>query len=173
FHRRNRRQVESEQTLAFGHVVMSRGVHRKRLMMRCRYAATSSIFTLRPSDLAARFRVASVTDVFSGSSNRWIAARDVRIRAAIVLLLIRCCFIKSYTFSATARLSAAACTSSCRPCFFRKFSKLLPRCLFLLLAVFDVGIFSSQSQSSVLLWRFLCLLDESMQQDDFACVYEK
>src|SRR5438552_1752916 len=71
------------------------------------------------------------------------------MRAAIVVLFIRCCFIKSFTFSATARLSAAACTSSCKPCFFRKFSKLLPRCLFLFLAVFDVGIFASQSQSSV------------------------
>src|SRR5437870_4858100 len=83
------------------------------------------------------------------------------MRAAIALLFILCCFIKSFTFSATARLSAAACTSSCKPCFFRKLSKLLPRCLFLFLAAFDVGIFSSQSQSSVLLWSFLCLLDES------------
>src|SRR6058998_32797 len=70
------------------------------------------------------------------------------MRAAIALLFIRCCFIKSFTFSATARLSAATCTSSCKPCFFRKLSKLLPRCLFLFLAAFDVGIFSSQSQSS-------------------------
>src|SRR6266478_5489807 len=88
------------------------------------------------------------------------------MRAAIALLFILCCFIKSFTLSATARLSAAACTSSCKRCFFRKLSKLLPRCLFLFLAAFDVGIFSSQSQSSVLLWRFLCLLDKSMQQDD-------
>jgi len=95
------------------------------------------------------------------------------MRAAIALLFILCCFIKSFTLSATARLSAAACTSSCKRCFFRKLSKLLPRCLFLFLAAFDVGIFSSQSQSSVLLWRFLCLLDESMQQDDFAFVHEK
>ena len=40
--------------------------------LRCgwRYAGTNSIFTLRPSDLAARFSVASVTEVFSGSSRR-------------------------------------------------------------------------------------------------------
>ena len=40
--------------------------------LRCgwRYAGTNSIFTLRPSDLAARFNVASVTEVFSGSSKR-------------------------------------------------------------------------------------------------------
>ena len=34
------------------------------------HAATNSILTLRPSDLAARFKVASVTEVFSGSSSR-------------------------------------------------------------------------------------------------------
>jgi hypothetical protein len=103
-----------------------------------RYAGTNSIFTLRPSDLAARLSVASVTDVFSGSSNRWIAARDVRIRAAIALLFIRCRLIKSCTFSATARLRAAACTSSCRPWFFRKLSKLLPLCLFFFFLVFTL-----------------------------------
>jgi hypothetical protein len=41
----------------------------------------SEVSTLHPSDLAARFSVASVTDVFFGSSSRWTAARDVRIRA--------------------------------------------------------------------------------------------
>ena len=95
------------------------------------------------------------------------------MRAAIVLLFIRCCFIKSFTFSATARLSAAACTSSCKPCFFRKFSKLLPRCLFLFLAAFDVGIFALQNQSSVILWSFSGFLDEAVQKDDFAFVHEK
>ena len=102
--------------------------------------------------------------MFFGSSSRWTAARDVRIRAAIALLLTRFCRIKSWTFSATARFSAAACTSSCRPCFFRKFSKLLPRCLFLLLAVFDVGIFTSQRQGSVFVWSFLRFLGEAAEE---------
>src|SRR6266496_2429509 len=63
--------------------------------------------------------------------------------------------------------------SSSNPSFLRKFSKLLPRCLFLLFAAFDVGIFALQSQSSVLRWGFPCLLNESMQQDDFAFMHKK
>jgi len=92
--------------------------------------------------------------------------------AHIALLLTRFCRIKSWTFSATARFSAAACTSSCRPCFFRKFSKLLPRCLFLLLAVFDVCIFASQSQSSVFVWSFLRFLGEAVQKNGFPLMHK-
>jgi hypothetical protein len=44
--------------------------HRNRVTMRTCYAGTNWIFTLRPRDRAARFNVASVTDVFSGSSSR-------------------------------------------------------------------------------------------------------
>ena len=43
---------------------------RWQLAMRYCYAATNSIFTLRPRDRAARFSVASVTDVFSVSRSR-------------------------------------------------------------------------------------------------------
>jgi hypothetical protein len=43
-----------------------------------------------------------------GSGSRWIAARDVRIRATIALLLMRFSFIMSFTFSTRARLNAAA-----------------------------------------------------------------
>ena len=110
------------------------------------YAATNSILTLRPSDLAARFNVAKVTDVFFGSSSRLTAALDVRIFAAIALLLNFFFLIRSPTFIAKARLSATTWTSSSNPSSLKKASKLLPRCLFLILAVLEIGIFSLQSQ---------------------------
>jgi len=45
--------------------------------------------------------------------------------------------------------------------------------LFLFLAAFDVGIFALQSQSSVFGWSFPGFLDEAVQKNDFAFVFEK
>src|SRR5438094_9158333 len=60
--------------------------------LRCgwRYAGTNSIFTLRPSDLAARFNVASVTAYFVSRTSLLRSARPYRRRGSSGLKLYCC-----------------------------------------------------------------------------------
>lgn len=137
------------------------------------HAGTNSIFSFRPRERATLLRVVSVTDVLFGSSIRLIAARDVRMSAARVDLLKSPFSMRSATSKASARFKAAASTSSRTPSSLRKLRKLLPRCLFLLFAVLDVGIFSLQSQGSVFRWSFPRFLDEAMKENQFVLVDKK
>jgi len=120
------------------------------------YAGTNSILSFRPRQRATLLSVVSVTDVLFGSRIRLIAARDVRIFAARVDLLKSPFSMRSATSNASARFRAVASTSLRTPSSLRKLRKLLPRCLFLVFAVLDVGIFSLQS--SVFRWSFFVFL---------------
>jgi hypothetical protein len=137
-----------------------------------RQAATKSTFTRRPNAFAARDRVCSVTAVLSGSSKRSRAAREVPILRAISDLLRCLLVIRSESFRASARLSAASSTSSRIPSPRRKSSRLLPRCGFCLW-VFCVGIFSFKGQRPLLRWSFLGFLDEAVDKNDFLVVYKE
>ena len=95
------------------------------------YAGTRSILIFLPSACAARVKVASVTDVFSGSSSRSSAAREVRICFAIETFGTSFSRMRSTILRAIARLIAAASISSRIPSSRRKSSRVLPSCGFL------------------------------------------
>jgi len=137
------------------------------------HAATKSMRTLRPSALAARVSVESVTDLQSGSSSRSSAAREVPIAPARSDFLLPRFAMMSASWSANTRLRAASSTSSWMPSSLRKSPRLLPRCGFFSLAVLDVAMFAFQGQRPLLGRCFLHFLDEAVQQDDLLVMHKK
>ena len=136
-------------------------------------AATKSMRTFRPTALAARVSVESVTDLHSGLSSRSSAAREVPMAPASADLFWPFFSMMSASCSATTRFKAASSTSCWIPSSFRKSPRLLPRCGFFFLAVLDVGMFAFQGQRPVLRGCFLRFLDEAVQQDDLLVMHKK
>jgi hypothetical protein len=83
-----------------------------------------SICSFRPSAVAARRSVLSVTDLFSGSSRRSSWRRSVFILAAMVVLVMPFAFMPSAICQASTRLMATSSASASMPCVSRKLSKL-------------------------------------------------
>ncbi len=125
-------------------------LHRRRARVLSRpQPATNSMRTFLPKALAARVSVDSVTDLQSGSSKRFNAARDVPIVPASPDFFSPRSAMMSASCKATTRFKAASSTSCWMPYSFRKSPRLPPRCGFFFLTVLDVGIFALQGQRPV------------------------
>lgn len=137
------------------------------------YAATKLIRTLCFKTLAARASVERLMDLQLGSSSRSSDARDVLMALATPDFVWPRFSMMSASCSATTRLRAASSTSSWMPSSLRKSPRLLPRCGFFGLAVFDVGMFAFQGQRLVLGGCFLRFFNKAVQQDDFFVMHKE
>jgi hypothetical protein len=125
----------------------------------------NSTLSFRPNTVAARSKVAKVTEGFAGSRSRSTDARLVFIRHAISVFVNLRRFIPRAIWKAITRLMAAVCVTSDKRRVCRNSSRLLPkRFFFMRSSPKQVGK-TPPSRYQLVKGRFVSLLDETMQQN--------